>query len=602
MAYVAHGAVIADAVSDVTAFLIGTTRGKIAFRQRATNPGLPNPVADAFDGDVFAEHVEVSVAEAPKVAVAHGAILEPLQAYSGIDWFEKVHVLPRTTIEFGNIITTVTETYEVYSTFVSTTVTLSSVVNGAAPGVELPDLTVPRSLLPQSSILDPTSTSNDAGTGLGTIVPARIIALPTGIPTFSAEVEFDFASPSNDVSLFVSGTRIVLITHEYEVGLRERLSFLTDVVGPTLSGQEYRASVRKQPRQSFDPLYSLDDDGRRTMMALVLDWLGQTFGFPLWGEQLRLTAPTIAGATQYQVTGADDVDLRVGGYAAVIQDDLTFDVLRVTAKTSTLITAADPATNGYPIGTRIMPMRTVVALRGARGSRPPVNLGQVQLELLVTDNDTGALAGSATPGFWSTLGGRVILSDPNIIAGDLRETWERAVYDVDGQTGLVHFESLWDKSRRRHQRTFVLRSRADLMSFRRLLLALGGRQKAFWIPTFADDLVVVDDVSIGGATVDVESIGYVRFVRERHPMRTILVTFTDGSQLTRSILSSATISATVERLTLDSTWPANRTVDEFERVSFVALVRFDADEFTITHERIGLARCEAPLVEVFDDD
>ena len=66
--------------------------------------------------------------------------------------------------------------------------------------------------------------------------------------------------------------------------------------------------------------------------------------------------------------------------------------------------------------------------------------------------------------------------------------------------------------------------------------------------------------------------------------------------------SSAGVDSTTERLTLDTTWPATRTVDEVERVQFYELSRFDADNIRIQYPRIGLAKCQMPVMQVFDDN
>jgi hypothetical protein len=80
------------------------------------------------------------------------------------------------------------------------------------------------------------------------------------------------------------------------------------------------------------------------------------------------------------------------------------------------------------------------------------------------------------------------------------------------------------------------------------------------------------------------------------------ITFTDGTGLVRTITSSSTVSSTVESLTLNTTWPANRTTAEISHVEFYELVRFDSDEIKLTHERIGSVKSTVPVIRVFDDN
>lgn len=590
-----QGTTSTSARPDVFAPPPGRTRGLgVPFRQ-ANLPVVGAGLATTAAGAVNAGGTSGTPS---KVIATHQGVQDDQVVTSAGLWFELVHLLPKSKIEFGNIITQVESEYEIYNASRDGSVTEQGITNNASPGVALPNNTPPVVLQKQSSFLDPTSTTQTVS-GLGTLVKLKVQALSDGLPTFDTSIDFDFIAPANDVQLLVSGTRIVLIPFEYEVDLPETLAFLTNVL-PSRSGKTQRISTRKNPRQRFDPTYILDGNSRRRMQALLLDWMDNTFGFPLWHEYLSLTAGVSAGATQYQVSGADDVDMRVGGLAVVIQDEFVFDVINVQAVTSTLITAGDPSINAYAEGTKIMPLRTARISRPVRASRPPVGIQRFQVQFEVDDNNTGAIQGDTTPGFWSILDGRVLFDDCNVLDADLTEEYSRQLTVLDNETGLPHQASRWDRGKRAHQKGFVLRNRAEVVQFRRLMSALGGRQKSFWMPTFDDDLNVVADLTSGTNTMDVESHGYVRFVRDRLPMSKFRVTFTDGTSLVKDVSSSATVSATVERLTLADNWPANRTVAEIQRVEYYELLTFATDEIRMLHPRTGLALAFVPVERVFD--
>lgn len=519
----------------------------------------------------------------------------------GDDWFEKVHALPKTQIDFGNIITQVESSYQVHSAFRRSQVTLAAIVNNALPGTQLPNMTPPLVLNPLETALDPTTTANSAGTGLGTLVQLKIQALPDGLPIFDTSVVFDFSAPATDVSIFVAGQRIVLIPLEYEAPVKETLAWLTDVI-ESLDGREQRIALRKHPKQILEVTYLLDSNDRQRMQAILFDWMDNVFGVPLWHERLFLTAATSPGASTFLVRNADQVDLRVGGLAAIITDNGIFDVINIATVSATQITSVSPATNGYAVGTRIMPLRTAIIRKAVTGARTHVKVEQFNVTFEVTDNNTGSVAGTTTPGFWATYNSRVLFDDNNYIEGSMREEFSRRVYRIDNETGIVAQTSIWDRNKRLSEKGFVLRNRADIYTYRQLLTALRGRQKAFYLPTFIEELTVVANLTLGAVTMDIEAIEYVRFVRNRLPMSLFKITFTDNTSLVRSVSSSATISPTVERLTLDTSWPANRTVAEIVRIQFYELVRLDADEVVINYPRIGLARSRVPVIRVFDDN
>ena len=516
-----------------------------------------------------------------------------------LDWWEKVHILPRAKIQFGIIITQQSEDYEIYSAFRTTDITLTSIVNNALPGVSLPDES-PAELVPaQSSMLDAATTDNTGDAFvLGTEVLRSVIAEELGLPQFDTTIEFNFSS-GDAPQLFVSGIRIVLMPMEYEAPVKETLAFLTDII-TALSGKEQRIALRKNPRQLFEVTYKLDTNDRQRMQALLMDWMGNAFGFPVQADVLYLTAAVSVGGTAYSVAGADDVDIRNGGLAVAITDANTFDVIQIGALTDTLITANDPSVNAYPVGTRIYPVRVATILKTVTGARSQNNLETFKIIFEVSDNDTGVLTASTAA--YSTYNGRVLFDDCNVVTGDMSEQFKMRVYRVDGETGRVARTTTWDRGKRGSQKGFVLRSRAEIMDFRRVMLAIEGRVKAFYIPTFIADLEVTANLTIGTDTVDIARIEYERHIQARIPKTVFKITFTDDTSLVRTVLSAAGVDSDTERLTVDDTWPANRTVAEIVRIQFYELSRFDSDSVVINYPRIGLADSRMPVMQVFDDN
>lgn len=515
-----------------------------------------------------------------------------------LDWFEDVHIIPRVPIEFGNIITQKTNDYEIYNAYRETTLTVSAITNNVSPGVTTPGIAASDTIPPQSSRLDATSTGNNGGTGLGTLVELSLIAGQDGLPVFDNTIVFTFSN-GDSVLLTVSGSRIVLIPFEYESPSTLIMEFGVELQ-EAISGKEQRIGFRKQPREIFPATYLLDGTDRQRMQALLMDWMANIFGFPVWEDVIKLTAAASAGATTFSVRGADAVDLRVGGLAVLYTDANVFDVITIDSKTATSVVSTDPTVNAYARGTFLIPLRTARLRSSGSGRRYLNELEAFALEFVATDNDTGAPTGDASS--FSTYNGRILFDDCNVVTGtQMRESFNRRLYVLDSESGQFTTRSPWDRFKRTHTKGFVARSRAEILALKRLLREVDGPRIAFFIPTFFNDLTAADGLGSGTNTIDIESIGYVRFVQSRDPKNIAKVTFTDGISLVREITSAATVSTTVERLTVDTNWPADRTVDEIQSIQFYELVRFDTQRFAINFERIGLARMVAPVRAVFDD-
>lgn len=575
---------------------IGLPFGQWVYGER--DGGGPKPV-DWSLGFLGTSRTASGGGGAPMAPGEHPAFVDD-SLTAGRDWYERVHILPRTTIDFGSILAQADEEFEVYNAFRSTSVTISSFLNGASPGIELPDTSPPVVIPAQSSHLRSSSTANDAGTGLGTLDLTRVRALRDGLPSFNAAIVFDVTAPGEDVELRVAGIRVVLVPFNYESGIVEILSAKTEV-DESVNGKEQRRGDRKRLRQAFEGVFQLKEVDRQSFEAVVFDSLGSIFGLPLWHDLVRTTAAVSAGAVVYPVSGADDADFRVGGLAVAITDAYTFDVISIDAVSDTQIDAASASAFGYPAGTIIAPVR-LVRINEIDSERELNFVQRYRFRAEVDDNDTGVVEPTSTPGFWSTYAGRILLDDCNATSRRTPIRLSRNVHIVDNDTGKVTVTTDHDYAHRSQRKGFSLRTREQIKDFRRLFGYLGGRRIAFWSTSRIEDLTPVADLTIGAATMDVSRIDYVRFVRDREPMATFEIHFDDGTSLVRTVISSALQSATVERLTLDDTWPANRTVSEIERIEFRELVRFDSDEARITHVRLGLAATELPMVRATDDD
>lgn len=533
---------------------------------------------------------------------SQGEAFETIKVGPGDAWFERLHIFPGSLIDFGNVITQAEDTFEIYNAFRETQVAIASTTDDVTPGVELPDITTPVVIEAQTSLFRDTTTSNRTATpGLGTIVLTRVIVLTEGLASFDGSIIFQALPPAGDVALRLAGTRVVLLPFEYEQGLRETIEHFVTVT-EARSGKERRASLRSKARQGFVLPYKLDGVERQQMQAQLFDRHASILGLPLWHERVQLTAAITAGATSLPVTGADDVDFRVGGLVAIITDSRTYEVIEIASVTDTAIGLTDPITGTYPVRTPVMPTRLARLSSKVELTKSLVELEQFTLVFDVDDNDTGASAGSLTPGFWSTFNGRVLLNEGNVVNGNTtRQTLERKLFIIDNQIGKRAVSTYWTQDRRLGEKGFVARSRTEVKQLRQLLLGLRGRQIAFYLPSEFGELTPVDDLTSGATVLDIENIGYTRFVQTRTPFTEIAVVLTDGSVVTRTVASSSELSDTVERLVVSVAWSSTIALEDIERIELYELVRSGTDRFDILHERIGKASCFIPIVGVFDD-
>lgn len=477
--------------------------------------------------------------------------------------------------------------FEIFNAYRYLPAQLNSVSNLIGAGVTIPDLpALPYTLRPFASLLDPTSAR---------LAPVRIeaLVLRDGLPLFDGSFVFVF-STGDEVALELSGSRVSLVPLVYEAEFPERWTFPDDPM-ESLDGTEQVVAVAPNPVQTFSLLYLLDEVDRQRMQALLFGAQGQPLALPLWHEDIFTTAAASVAATSLAVTATTDSDFRVGGLAVVFESAAKFDVLVLSSvATNSIGFTSTLLLNSYSPNARVAPVRLVQIVNDVSGQRYLNRLEAFRVAFQVIDNDTGMFAGSVSG--WSSHGGRVLLDDCNVApAAGVGTKFSQRVTILDAGTGKIAAFTNWQTNRRSSAKGFAARGRANYRKLKRLLLALRGRQVAFYLPTFAEDLTVAADLLSTSTALDVVHHGFTKFVQARQGRDVLRVTFTDGTSLVRGIVSSVELSSTVERLTLDATWPVTRTVAEVSRVEYFELSRFDASTFTFEHAGTGLVTLTAPV-------
>lgn len=498
---------------------------------------------------------------------------------NGDVWFEQAIVRPL-AFSFGNILSNQTGTVVVYSSYRDSDIELSDIVNNLGVGVTLTDVPeLPYTMAPQSGFSATLQVSTD------------------GSPVLNDTLDFIF--DVGELHVTITGRRIVMFPLRPEAPLRESLEFLTEVI-EHVDGSEQRIALRKNPRQSYDFKLMLDGSERRYFENLVYDWQSRTLGVPVWPEPTTLTAAATIGQLSIQVEDTTLSDYRVGGLAIVLTDRVTFDALEISAVTSNSLSFTSPLNHDYAAGTEVYPLRTAVCTGTIQGTRSLVNQTDVSMRLRILDNDVGDSYADAS-GF-NELDEKVLLDDYNYCEGNMSESYTKRLREYENETGLLSIGSAWQLSKRAAMKGFATHNRSELLAVRKLLHALKGRQTAFYMPTFFEDIELTVKLQIGTSVINMVNVGFSQFAKSRMPSRGILrVVKTDGSILTRNILSAGEVDANNEQIIVDVAWAADVEITDVERIEYVELVRLDTDKIEISHKNaLGHATVQVPVKVVLE--
>jgi len=507
-----------------------------------------------------------------------GAGANQILPVSQDDFFEQIIIIPR-SINVGVVLGTIVEQIDVYNAYKREQRTLTNWVNNAGAGIIATNLpALPATIEEQDGFL------------------LTINVLVDGPPFISGTLDFVFDTETIQVAIV--GQRAVVFAYEPVEPIQETLQFLTDVIEKR-NGEEQRIALRAVPRQVIDQSHIVEGRERRRIENTIFSNQGRVYGVPIWWEQTRTTAAIAASDITVQVQETDYRDFRAGSFAMVWRSAFDFEVLQVLSFTPTSITFTDGFVNTFDAGAAVMPVRTGYMQRRIGGSRWPVNLQSLDIEFQIVDSTEDLADVAAFP----TYDGKVLLDEANMIVGGraAKEAMNNKLHVIDSLTGTIAIFAENPYSRRTHPKGFFSNSMQRLWEVRGLIHALRGKQTSFYIPTFFEDFTPVGAINNAGTTMDVENVGYNRFVDAQQPRNVVHVRKTDGTRVTRLITGSNEISDEVEQISVTPAWGIDATVDEIELVTIVEKGRSDSDDIQFTHfAQPGRSDIRMPVIGVFD--
>lgn len=411
-----------------------------------------------------------------------------------------------------------------------------------------------------------------------------------GPATIDGGIELDF--DVEDITVPVTGTRVVMFPFQPRPGIMETLEWKTDILTSD-NDSEQRLGLRAAPRQRFVVDVLLDDDTDYVMRGLMFDWLARVFGVPIWWEARTTTAPIVAGAVEIDVSTLYG-DFRVGGLVMIWASNETYDVVEIESYDSVSIQLASEIGHDYPAGTLVTPVRTAYSRTVPSAKRIPAKFTEYSTEFTTIENVD--LSDQTDSEIYDD---RVMLSDCNLRESGEEDSYSRSVIVLDNETGRVFQTSRADRSRFRTKKVWDSPDLQELWRIRRLLHSFNGSRLSFFLPTFRPDLVISQPIGAGSQTLRVVNYGYTTFFQSRRPYADIRLLLVDGRILTRHIESSE-VDGSEEVLSVDEPFDPISIINiaDVIRIEYAMLMRISDDRATIEHRHLGDAKVEVNLVSI----
>lgn len=486
------------------------------------------------------------------------------------DLYHRVHIIPN-SINIGTVAAEQFRTVEVWNAQLMVN-TLTAIVAQNATGMTL---------------LGPIAPPSAFNANASRIYNLSVIKNGPRVINAAFLFEFTLDMPS----LLVTGRRSVPFPFgpNWEQPVIERLEWLTEIL-ESRAGIEQRIRIRQGPRREFEYRLRVANDKQRVLLEnLLIGGQARAYSMPVWPDQ-QIAATTIASGaltipvvTQYRDFEIDNLVALVNG--------VDIELAEISAVLANSLTIKSPLNKTWPAGSRIIPARSA-------------SLQQTGLQF---EYFSDAIGDSATrfsvdlewtiPAITETADYRglpVLLTRTNWSAS-LHADYSRKTREIDFLVGLRVLDDQSDFSRIRRSHRFFLNGSQAIFDFRVWLQARSGRLKPFWLPSHQNDLMVLNPVASSSTALQVEHRGYAQNTNSFQARRDIMIETNAGQRYYRRI-TAATDNVTSEDLVIDSPLGVTLQPSDIRRVSFMPLVRLDADAVEIAHHTDQLAEASLTVI------
>ena len=345
--------------------------------------------------------------------------------------------------------------------------------------------------------------------------------------------------------------------------LNEGLEWATDVFRAKAS--EQRIALRTHPRRSFQFAHYLNDTDSNYARTLIRNAQGgDGFWVPDWTQ--AETVASITGGTGVAIS-VDLTSVQYGDYAIIWESVYKNEVVEVTQGSPENVLTGDVVddyTTPY-----IMPVWMGDAPQGLSVERQPKNINSAALTFILSDDYD--ISASSYPSYRSN---DLMTDVPVISSGTFTEVEAFPVSTFGNSVGVFEYIRGRDSIDYTYQMRWHLFNQSDLYALRQWLHSRKGRQKAFWLPTYAKDL---EPASISGTTVTVYNDVLAR------PAGYDIEIYSGGTKYQRQVTAAASGTPVGGRSTVDLTIDSSVPVSDAERISYLICSRLDSDRIELNH-------------------
>lgn len=485
------------------------------------------------------------------------------------DFYNRVHVVPA-VLDIGNLLSVQTRDVSIWNAHF-TSKALSSIAESDTAGLEESGVVAPTTFGPlEERAFSVTVTTN-------------------GPATIGALYAFDF--PEESPTLQVTGRRVVVFGHppDWTKGIVEGYEWGTDVI-ESYGGIEQRIGLRGAPRRKLSYSFTTFSENERSSLSTMLyGWQARVFAVPVWTDAQTLTSALPTGSDSVPCV-TDGYEFAATGLIVLWAGYNNHEALEVASVSAGTLTFASPTLKEWPAGTQLLPVRLGRLPERIKSSREAGFYMTQQAAFTFNDHPGWPAADTGD----TYLGYRIHDLDARFV-NDITIDYMRSVAMLDYKTAHQWVKDKSGFETEIAKWNWILRNRLEIVAFRSWLAARDGRRVPFWSETLTNDLKIVATVGASDLSIQVENIGYQRYIDGRADRRHVAIRTLTGEAYYRQITGAAEISADVEQLSIDTALGVSIDPAQIESVRFLRLSRLESDSIEIDWHTPGLAESTSAI-------
>ena len=381
----------------------------------------------------------------------------------------------------------------------------------------------------------------------------------------------------------IGTNQYTLVSNFIQAGSSETLTWNTDIQ-ISYNGTEHRNAKRFYPRHSFTYEIPFQYSRKREITNSIYGSMDTNHLVPHFINSYSTNGTVASNATRISITGVDPRAL--GFYSsglAYIYNNTTYSIVTVSNVGHNSITFTGHSTE--ITDANVCPLY-ICYLRGepsiSEGERKTLTAVYVSI-----DSNIPSEFGGGNP---STFLSNDLYTMDNYVATDfLEKRFDKNVEHISNNiSNNTYNVTGYTNTRIQYTHRTIIRDRQERLNFLNFLYRRQGRFRSFWLPSFQDDIDIVNTGTIT-TTLTIRNDSYIDFSNRTHIGLLIQGTWSFLT-VTNIAASGSFVNLTIPNI--------NTNANNIEIASFLGLYRLATDRVELNYLGNDVITCSLNIVEI----